>query len=365
MGMLAQRVEQHAEAFAVQDEHLAEHVAERVGDAIAPVGEQLDMLSERVGISARSQHEIRAAIERMVDARMRSLAELIRSDSTALRQLIETRAASGDGVDVDTAPLIVSFEEHMKALAMATERQVQAMSRTAEQQVAALATATNAAVERHVAEIQERIDERLLQVSDAVSTRVAEVTDVAVTGALGQALERMTASAGAIEGVDTMIAESQSMAEERAQQGREELEQSLMAHVDDRMTAIARLIRSDNQRLAERLATPGPAASQTPSIDPELLRETLRTMKELQAGMASEMVGTVDARFRAVSDQLHSETQSTAEAMIKVAEVLGEKIDRLSVRVDEGYGQDLQIVIERMSDAIRAMSTTGRRYDVG
>ena len=57
-----------------------------------------------------------------------------------------------------------------------------------------------------------------------------------------------------------MIAESQSMAEERAQQGRIELEQSLMAHVDDRMTAIARLIRSDNQALAERLAAmPEPA----------------------------------------------------------------------------------------------------------
>jgi ABC-type polar amino acid transport system ATPase subunit len=164
-----------------------------------------------------------------------------------------------------------------------------------------------------------------------------------------------------------MIAESQSMAEERAREARSELEQSLMAHVDDRMTAIARLIRSDNQRLAERLTTmPPPVASnQGPSVDPELLRETLRTMKELQAGMASEMVGTVDARFRAVSDQLHTETQSTAEAMIKVAEVLGEKIDRLSVRVDEGYGQDLQVVIERMGDAIRAMSSTGRRYDVG
>ena len=39
--------------------------------------------------------------------------------------------------------------------------------------------------------------------------------------------------------------------------------------------------------------------------------------------------------------------------MIKVAEVLGEKIDRLSVRVDEGYGSDLQVVVDRMSDAIR------------
>ena len=254
----------------------------------------------------------------------------------------------------------------MKALTMATERQVQAMSRTAEQQVAALATATNAAVERHVSEIEGRIDAQLGQMADAVSSRVAEVADVAITGALGQTLERMTSSAGALEGVDTMIAESQSMAEERAQLGRVELEQSLMAHVDDRMTAIARLIRSDNQRLAERLtAMPEPGAPAAPAVDPELLRETLRTMKELQAGMATEMVGTVDARFRAVSDQLHTETQSTAEAMIKVAEVLGQKIDRLSVRVDEGYGQDMQVVVDRMSDAIRAMSATGRRYDVG
>ncbi|MGZ5328702.1 MAG: hypothetical protein ACXWFU_10110 [Actinomycetota bacterium] len=366
MGMLAQRVEQHAEAFAVHDETLAEHVAERVGSAIAPVGEQLDMLSERVGIGTRSQQEIRAAIERMVDARMRSLAELIRSDSTALRRLIESRATSDGLSEGDAPPLIASFEEHMKALTMATERQVQAMSRTAEQQVAALATATNAAVERHVAEIEERIDAQLAQMADGVSSRVAEVADVAITGALGQTLERMTSSAGALEGVDTMIAESQSMAEERAQLGRVELEQSLMAHVDDRMTAIARLIRSDNQRLAERLtAMPEPGAPAAPAVDPELLRETLRTMKELQAGMATEMVGTVDARFRAVSDQLHTETQSTAEAMIKVAEVLGQKIDRLSVRVDEGYGQDLQVVVDRMSDAIRAMSATGRRYDVG
>jgi gas vesicle protein len=182
MGMLAQRVEQHAEAFAAHDEHLAEHVAERVGTAIAPVGEQLDMLSERVGIGTRSQQEIRAAIERMVDARMRSLAELIRSDSTALRRLIESRAISEGLGDGDAAPLIASFEEHMKALTMATERQVQAMSRTAEQQVTALATATNAAVERHVADIGPRIDAQLAQLTDAVSSRVAEVADDLVGG---------------------------------------------------------------------------------------------------------------------------------------------------------------------------------------
>jgi hypothetical protein len=78
--------------------------------------------------------------------------------------------------------------------------------------------------------------------------------------------------------------------------------------------------------------------------------------------MATDMLGSIDMRFQQVADQLHREGQESAEAMLKVAEVLGAKIDRLSVRVDEGVGNDLQIVVDRMSDAIRAMS--GVRRDI-
>jgi hypothetical protein len=83
-------------------------------------------------------------------------------------------------------------------------------------------------------------------------------------------------------------------------------------------------------------------------------------IKELQAGLANDVRTAVDRRFESINDQLHKESQSTTESMVKVAEVLGDKIDRLSVRVDEGYGNDLQIVIDRMGDAIQAMSTVRR-----
>jgi uncharacterized protein YukE len=118
------------------------------------------------------------------------------------------------------------------------------------------------------------------------------------------------------------------------------------------------MIRSDNRVLAQRMSSaevPGGAS------DAETLKQTLRAVKELQAGLGAEMVGSVERRFQTMSEQLHKETQSTAEAMVKVAEVLGEKMDRLTVRVDEGVGGDLQIVIDRMSDAIQAMSGRGRR----
>ena len=55
--------------------------------------------------------------------------------------------------------------------------------------------------------------------------------------------------------------------------------------------------------------------------DAELLRQTLRSLKELQAGLANDVLSPVDRRFQAMSDQLHKESQSTAEAMLNVAEV--------------------------------------------
>jgi hypothetical protein len=161
-------------------------------------------------------------------------------------------------------------------------------------------------------------------------------------------LERMSTAAGALDGVDSALLESQVAVEER-----------MMQHIDDRMTAIARLIRSDNQILADKLAAATPPTV-TEAIDGDLMKQLVRSLKELQAGVSSDVMSTVETRFQAVSSQLHQETQLQAEAMLKIAEILGAKVDRLSIRLDEGMGNDLQIVVDRMSDAIQAMSTVRR-----
>ena len=88
----------------------------------------------------------------------------------------------------------------------------------------------------------------------------------------------------------------------------------------------------------------------------------MRSIKELHAGLANGVLSSVDRRFQAMSDQLHKETQSTAEAMLTVAERLSDKIDRVTVAVDEGYG-NVQIVVDRMSEAIQAMSGRSQRRD--
>jgi hypothetical protein len=310
VGRLAQRIEEHARLFVLQDHNIVEHVREAVDDQASELTEQIAMVREKVGLHGREQEQLRASLEHAIDARMRGLAELIRSDSTALRGLIQDQAGmvvTSDGA-IDAAPFVRVVDERMSALEHIVEERMAALERAMEQEVLALSTAASASVERNV--------------------------------------ERMSAATGSIEGLDELFAETQQAFAER-----------MMNHIDERVTAIARLIRSDSQALAERMSTAGGAEA---TLDPELIRQLIRSIKELEAGVASDMVGMVDRRFQTLSDQLHKETQLQTEAMLKIAEVLGEKIDRLSIRVDEGVGNDLHIVVDRMSDAIRAMTTVRR-----
>ncbi|MDP9301711.1 MAG: hypothetical protein M3P43_12595 [Actinomycetota bacterium] len=315
VGRLAQRIEEHAKLFVLQDHNIVQHVREVVEEQASELTEQVAMVREKVGLHGREQEQLRASLERAIDFRMRGLAELIRSDSTALRGLIEDRAgaviASGDGA-LDAGPLVRVVDDRMAALEHVVEERMAALERTMGEQVLALSSATSASLERNV--------------------------------------ERMAVAAGSVDGPDELTAETQRSFEER-----------MMNHIDERAGAIARLIRSDSQALADRVASLAPAGGTSePAMDGELVRQLIRSIKELEAGMASDMAGSVDRRFQTLSDQLHKETQLQAEAMLKIAEVLGEKIDRLSIRVDEGVGNDIQIVVDRMSDAIRAMSTVRR-----
>jgi hypothetical protein len=318
IGRLAQRIEEHAKLFVLQDHNITQHVIDAVGVSSDDVMGQLELIKEKVGLHGRDQEQLQAAIERMIDARMRGLAELVRSDSRALQKLLEERNAAPpvvvgeDGqLAFDETSITRAIDQRMSALAQVVEERMDALERTMTEQVLALSNATTATMDRN--------------------------------------LERMNAAAGQVDGLDGLVAESQLAFQER-----------MLGHIDERMAQIARLVRSDSQALAGKLDDMGGAPGET--LDAELLRSVLRSIKELQAGMASDMLGTLDVRFQQAADQLHREGQEQAEAMLKVAEVLGAKIDRLSVRVDEGVGNDLQIVVDRMSDAIRAMS--GVRRDI-
>jgi hypothetical protein len=323
MGRLAQRVEQHAAAFASHDDTLADKVRATIADETRETVEQVQMLSERLGIQARTSQEHQIAMERLVETRIMGLAQLTRSDSHALRELIERSAVA----------------------------QVDNLRDTIDERMSSLTLALSGAVERNMASLTERVDAQLGAVAETVAQRAAEAADIAVASTFEQSLERLNSSADSIDTMGVTLIETLVSA-------RVQTEERMSEHMDDRLAALAKMIRSDNRVIAERM---GATPQTSNGVEAEIAKQTLRAIKELQAGMGTDVAGAVERRFQSMSEQLHKETQSTAEAIVKVAEVLGEKMDRLSVRVDEGVGGDLQVVIDRMSDAIQAMSGQRRR----
>jgi hypothetical protein len=323
MGRLAQRVEQHAAAFATRDDSLADKVRATIADETRESAEQVQMLGERIGIQQRTSQEHQIAMERLVETRIMGLAQLTRSDSQALRELMERNA----------------------------DQQVDRLRDTIDERMSSLTLALSGAVERSMASLTERVDSQLGAVAETVAQRAAEAADTAVGSTFEQTLERLNATAESVETMGVTLVET-------LVSTRDQTEERMSEHLDDRLAALAKMIRSDNRVIAQRMAT----APESPGgVDAEIAKQTLRAVKEIQAGMGTDVIGEVERKFQAMSGQLHKETQSTAEAMVKVAEVLGEKMDRLSVRVDEGVGGDLQVVIDRMSDAIQAMSGQRRR----
>jgi hypothetical protein len=194
-------------------------------------------------------------------------------------------------------------------------------------------------LERTSEEVRGDLARRTEAMAAATSEQLSAINS-AIAATIERSLERIAEQMGSFDGMERLIEVS------------ERTEERLKSHVDDRVAAIAKLVRADNQVLAERLGAGG---------DADQLRTVVRSVKELEAGLAAEVTGSVDRRFQQLSDQLHHESQSTTEAMLKIAEALSDRIERLTVRVDEGVGSDLQIVIDRMGDAIQAMSARSGR----
>src|SRR4029079_2219495 len=171
---------------------------------------------------------------RMIDSRMRGLAELVRSDSRALQKLLEERNATAAPVWVgedgqlafDETTITRAIDQRMNALAQVVEERMDSLERTMTEQVLALSNATAASMDRN--------------------------------------LEKMSTAAGQVDGLDELVAESQSAFQDR-----------MLSHIDERMAQIARLVRSDSQALAGKLDDMGAAGGTGDDVHAETRRGAL------------------------------------------------------------------------------------------
>jgi hypothetical protein len=72
-------------------------------------------------------------------------------------------------------------------------------------------------------------------------------------------------------------------------------------------------------------------------------------MKELQANLPAEVIDMVERRFA-----------SLAESIERSNEMLAKRIDKMAVKIGERYDNDIQVVVDRMGDAMHALASLGK-----
>jgi hypothetical protein len=351
MTLLAEQLQLLYERMAIDTSSVTEAVrihATRGDERIRAVGEYLQVLAERVDVVSR---DAVAEVRRTLETRVLGLAQLVRSDSEALRgELVRTTAA----LDERTAALL---DERLAAVTSAvtegTARMIDELGRWMQEETARAihgwiedamtrldsradeqtrrfdvrTEETLSAMDRHMLRMTDTVEGQFERLGRAVGDRAASAAEAAIGARFDDVLARLHTATGTVERLDRTLEE-----------GHERVQGAIESTVDARISALARLIRSDNETLAQQIVA-----------DQEASKQALRSMKELQANLPAEVIEMVEQRFA-----------SLAESIERSNEMLAKRIDRMADTIGERYDNDIQVVIERMGDTMHALASLGR-----
>jgi len=314
---------------------------DRTGIAMTSLHESVTFLGDRMGVDTRERLE---EMNRAFEARVVGLANLVRSDSEALRrELVHTAEAHDETVArmlderltlvTDTLAESVAqtiqgkLDESMLALAERTEEQTRLIdSRTGE---------TVSAIDRNLIRMVDALEEHFERLGTGVGERAAGAAELAIGARFDDVLARLHDAASVIEreGSDTRGA---------LEATRSHLDETRNA-LDTRFVALAKLVRSDSETLAGQIVA-----------DQDVTKQALRSMKELQASLPAEVIQMVEERFG-----------SLAESIERSNEMLAARIDRMADTIGQRQNDDIQVVIDRMGDAMHALASLGKGPTAG
>jgi uncharacterized protein YqgV (UPF0045/DUF77 family) len=299
--------------------------AEGFGD----VRTQLDQVSEQIAVAFRTLTERDRAIVETVQAQIRGHGELITQEAGRIAQAMEAYVQAGVAA---MGQLAGSVEAQMSAMgSVSSQDELGEQLQLIYERMAIDATSVNETLshllDRNDAQIRD-LSEQVQLVHERVTIDTRELATALQTRVLG--LARLTRSDS--QKLRTAITEMGTTVGEGAGQA-----------LDAKMAGLARLVRSDNEKLAEQIAS-----------DQEASKQALRAMKELQASLPVEVIDSVERRM-----------ETLAESVQKANEMLAQRIDRMAEKIGERQDSDIQVVIDRMGDAMHALAGLGRGGDAG
>jgi hypothetical protein len=309
---------------------------DRTGIAMSSLHESVAFLGDRMGVETRERLE---EMNRAFEARVIGLANLVRSDSEALRrELVRT----AEGHDETIARLLderlhqvtetlgdsvaktvqVKLDDSLSALTARTDEQTRLID--------ARAGETVSAIDRNLIRMVDALDDHFERLGADVGERAATAAELAIGARFDDVLARLHAAASVME-------REGSQTRDALEATRSRLDETSGA-LDTRFVALAKLVRSDSETLSGQIVA-----------DQEVTKQALRAMKELQASLPSEVIQMVDERFG-----------SLAESIERSNEMLAARIDRMADTIGQRQNDDIQVVIDRMGDAMHALASLGK-----
>ena len=394
MGRLAGSADAQIEAMSAMEEQAGVRVRVTVEQQISQLGEQLQLLYDRTGIAMTSVHESvtylgdrmgaetrdrLAEMNRAFEARVLGLASLVRSDAEALRGEMVRTAAEHDEVvartlderlasvtDRITETISESvrsrFEESMAEMAARSDEQTRLLEARADEQMRLLEVRAGeqtrllearageqtrlldertgeavSAIDRNVVRMVDMLEGQFDRLGQSVGQRAGTAAELAIGARFDDVLARLHEAASRIEDEGSQTRGAIAEARGAITQTQDVMAESRSA-LEQGVAALAKLMRSDSETLARQILA-----------DQDVSKQALRATKELQASLPAEVIRMVEERFG-----------SLAESIERSNEMLAARIDRMADTLGQKQNDDIQIVIDRMGDAMHALASLGK-----
>jgi hypothetical protein len=316
MGKLAGSMEAQVQLLTTRDDAITDRVREIVEPQTALLGEQLQLMYDRMAIDTAAISEATSRQTERDEQRGHELHEQVQL--VYERMAIDTRSITDAVSELNTAMSrnIMGIARMVRSDAEALRSEIVRTARVDDGQVAAI------------------LEDRLARVTDEIEVATTRLVEQLTRGIA-------EAHAGLTENLTHALEQQTPVSEERVRSIEERLDETadaLDAKLAGRIEGLGRLVRSDNVTLAEQVSA-GQAAT----------KQTLRALKELQANLPGDVIELVEQRLA-----------SLAETIERSNETLGKRIDMVADSIGRRQDSEIQVVIDRMGDAMHALAGLGR-----
>ncbi len=359
-GEMRTEVERVLQAIEQRLETRAEQADFSVRDAIALHAQSVhDQIEQQARIVAESLGVLETKAIARIEEQSRhveSLAEQLRTETEDVKRLILEQAG--------TAEITHELDERLGRL---MEMMSSALGWTVDRLEEAIGREVLRSVEVGMADLVAMLDRRFVDLERSIGDRVEQM-DRAMRAGLGALEESLVERSG--EAIDEILASrlvpttaeltSAAVGIRESAKSLELIQQTLeasMARVlDDRVAALARMVRSDHQALAERLEVVEQQAA---------AKEAIRAVNELAAAIPAEIGDALDKRLAMVAEVFRRENRSTADVVVKVGGALADRMDRSVAKIGDRFDREVETVVDQLGDTMATVATGLQRTTAG